>query len=85
MTTQLLPLLLRGSVYGVCTCRQRISLYAHITGLSFDYHTLDKPVTQATIADKADSEIRSVAIDHSGSAYETANMLWDNMDTPHLH
>lgn len=63
-------------------CRQRISLYAHITGLTFDYHTLDQPVTQATIADKADSEIRSVPIDHSRPAYDIANMLWDSMDTP---
>lgn len=63
---------------------QRISLYAHITGLAFDYNTLDQPVTQASIADADDGAIRSVPIDHSRPAYEVANMLWDNMDTPQL-
>lgn len=64
--------------------RQRISLYAHITGLAFDYNSLDQQVTQASIADADDGAIRSVPIDHSRPAYEVANMLWDNMDTPQL-
>lgn len=69
----------------MCSCRQRISLYAHITGLALDYNTLDKPVTKATIADADDGAIRQLAIDHSRPAYETANMLWGHMDTPQLH
>lgn len=29
-----------------CCCSQRISLYAHITGMAFEYSTLDQATTQ---------------------------------------
>ena len=50
----------------------------------FDYATLEDRVTQATISDADDGQIRSVRIDHSASAYDVANMLWDSMDAPAL-
>lgn len=72
-------------LHGTCrACRQRISLYVHISGLVFDYATLGKPTTTATISDKSDAEIRCVSIDNSASAYDQANMLWEAMDTPEL-
>lgn len=63
---------------------QRISLYVHISGLVFDYATLGKPTTTATISDRSDAEIRSVSFDNRASAYDKANMLWEAMDTPEL-
>lgn len=80
----MLPTMYVHTCVRVAIRRQRISLYAHISGLALDYNTLDQPVTAANIADTEDGAIRSVTIDHSAPAYETANMLWDSMDTPQL-
>jgi hypothetical protein len=64
--------------------RELISLYAHVSGLAFDFNTFDAPVTHVTLSDKKDGELRSMTLDRSRPAYELANMLWDNMDTPQL-
>lgn len=61
-----------------------ISLYAHVSGLAFDFNTFDAPVTHVTLSDKRDGELRSMTLDRSRPAFELANMLWDNMDTPQL-
>jgi hypothetical protein len=61
-----------------------ISMYAHISGMSFDYSTLDKPVTKAEVTGFIEAGIRNISIDRQQSAYDAVNKLWDQIPCPKL-
>lgn len=63
-------------------CRKRISLYAHITDIMFDYGSLGGPVTKATVSDSSNGEIRDVTLDKQENHYEAVNKLWDQITCP---
>ncbi|KAF8071112.1 hypothetical protein HT031_001194 [Scenedesmus sp. PABB004] len=61
---------------------KRISLYAHISGLGFDYATLAQPLLRATVSDTAAADIRRVEFDTAAPPLEAVNALWADIPVP---
>jgi hypothetical protein len=64
----------------LAVCRNRITLYANITGLSFEYSSLGQRLLEATVSDFAKGEVRPVSIDRSQPTFELVNKLWEEID-----
>lgn len=59
-------------------------MYAHITGLGFDYSTFNASVIQGTVSDPVNGDIRSVVVDKSDMDYNSVNKLWSEFAQPVL-
>jgi hypothetical protein len=83
-------LLLRAAAFAVLllavfgTCRNRITLYANITGVAFEYSSLGELLLQATVSDSVRGEVRPVSIDRSQPTFALVNKLWDEIPCPSL-
>lgn len=66
------------------SCRNRITLYANITGVAFEYSSLGEQLLQATVSDSVRGEVRPVSIDRSQPTFEQVNALWDEIPCPVL-
>ncbi|WIA11916.1 hypothetical protein OEZ85_012000 [Tetradesmus obliquus] len=62
----------------------RITLYANITGVAFEYSSLGEQLLQATVSDSVRGEVRPVSIDRSQPTFEQVNALWDEIPCPVL-
>eukprot|EP00878_Enallax_costatus_P031556 GHUV01034513.1.p1 GENE.GHUV01034513.1~~GHUV01034513.1.p1 ORF type:complete len:153 (+),score=78.77 GHUV01034513.1:590-1048(+) len=63
---------------------KRISLYAHITGILFDYGSLGGPTIKATVSDSVNGEIRDVTLDNKENCCEAVNKLWEQIPCPEV-
>lgn len=62
----------------------RITLYANITGVAFEYSSLGEQLLLATVSDSVRGEVRPVSIDRSQPTFEQVNALWDEIPCPVL-
>uniref|UniRef100_A0A383WLM5 Kinetochore protein Spc24 n=1 Tax=Tetradesmus obliquus TaxID=3088 RepID=A0A383WLM5_TETOB len=62
----------------------RITLYANITGVAFEYSSLGEQLLQATVSDSVRGEVRPVSIDRSQPTFEQVNALWNEIPCPAL-
>jgi hypothetical protein len=66
------------------SCRNRITLYANITGVAFEYSSFGEQLLQATVSDSARGEVRPVSIDRSQPSFDLVNKLWEEIPCPSL-
>jgi hypothetical protein len=65
-------------------CRNRITLYANITGVAFEYSSLGQQLLQATVSDSVRGEVRPVSIDRSQPSFDAVNKLWEDISCTSL-
>lgn len=63
------------------SCRHELSLYAHISKLT--WHGKEPDMWQGTVSDSAAGDIRTINLNSSKlSHFEMVNRVWDMIDAP---